>query len=78
MWQIGTFKPEECCQGRGFIFLHGVWGDNEVPCVITNIYNPCSLEEKKLQWEELVALRSKSNVSLWCVVGDFNSVRSTE
>ncbi|XP_057432092.1 uncharacterized protein LOC130724838 [Lotus japonicus] len=75
IWQQGAFVLENCHRGSSFISLRGVWGENSLSCVITNIYSPCSLKEKRIQWSEVVALRSTSPLLAWCVVGDFNSVR---
>jgi len=40
------------------------------------MYNFGSLSEKRLAWEEVREKRRMINTKVWCVVGDFNSIRS--
>ncbi|KAH1266507.1 Exocyst complex component SEC6 [Glycine max] len=60
--------------GNGFILLEGKWvKENKV--IITNVYAPCDLQRKRNQWEELLQLKSSYHDELWCILGDFNSIR---
>jgi len=43
--------------------------------VVVNIYNTGSMIEKKAIWEEVRVKRLIINTKVWCVVGDFNSIR---
>ncbi|XP_057444431.1 uncharacterized protein LOC130736645 [Lotus japonicus] len=78
LWLRGTFNLIRSYLGSGFICLQGVWGDGNLPYAIVNFYGSCTLQEKILQWGELTALRARLLSHLWCIVGDFNSVRSPE
>ncbi|XP_057443779.1 uncharacterized protein LOC130735927 [Lotus japonicus] len=61
---------------NGFIGLVGTWGDHD--CVVVNVYSPCSLEEKRQLWDELLTWKRQSSIACWCLLGDFNAVRSAE
>lgn len=41
-------------------------------------YSSCSLDNKRRMWDELVDWQTRSPVSAWCLVGDFNTVRIVE
>jgi len=43
-----------------------------------NVYCFGLLQEKKLVWEEIGAYRSTQLLKAWCVIGDFNFMRSRE
>jgi len=43
-----------------------------------NVYSPSVLREKKVLWEDISELRQRQNNKVWCVIGDFNSVRRQE
>ena len=43
---------------------------------MVNVCSPCNLEGKRRLWKELLDYKNSSNVSRWCIVGDFNSVRN--
>ena len=39
------------------------------------VYAPCDLQGKREQWEELLQLKTSNHDGLWCILGDFNSIR---
>ncbi|XP_057418110.1 uncharacterized protein LOC130712288 [Lotus japonicus] len=78
IWKRDTFHLLECVLGHGFIGLVGTWGDMSETSAIVNIYSSCRLEEKRAMWRELVEWKNRSPISLWCLGGDFNSVRAEE
>ena len=47
-----------------------------VQITIVNVYSFGSLKEKKLIWEEISVIRRNHNNRVWCVLGDFNSIRA--
>ncbi|GKU90763.1 hypothetical protein SLEP1_g4714 [Rubroshorea leprosula] len=53
----------------------GFWGQNKVPVYIVNVYSPCDIEGKRLLWEEIKKAVTTSRGN-WCVLGDFNAVKS--
>ncbi|PPD67790.1 hypothetical protein GOBAR_DD35330 [Gossypium barbadense] len=57
--------------------LQGKWLQAYFCCYITNVYAPCSMEEQKLLWGDLLQVVF-SNRGNWCIVGDFKKVRSVE
>ena len=61
--------------GRGFILLEGLWIKDNKRVSIINVYAPCDLQRKRQQWDEILQLKTASQACLWCVLGDFNSIR---
>ncbi|XP_020232360.1 uncharacterized protein LOC109812732 [Cajanus cajan] len=58
--------------------FHGVclrWGVNANRCVVVNVYSPCQLVDKRRLWEEIIMSKRGFGSCLWCIVGDFNTVR---
>jgi len=43
---------------------------------MVNVYATCSLNDKKILWEELSNINLASQEKVWCFCGDFNAVRS--
>ncbi|XP_068483401.1 uncharacterized protein [Phaseolus vulgaris] len=43
---------------------------------MVNIYAACTINDKKILWEELSTVKSASQEKVWCLCGDFNAVRS--
>ncbi|GKV47542.1 hypothetical protein SLEP1_g54439 [Rubroshorea leprosula] len=77
IWNSTVFKKKEVLEGDNFIGVFGVWGEEETPVFILNIYSPCQLTRKRALWEELYNL-IKSKKGCWCLTGDYNSVRRVE
>ncbi|KAL5137899.1 Transposon TX1 uncharacterized protein [Glycine soja] len=61
--------------GRGFIMLEGWWIKENKKVFTINVYAPCDLQGKRDQWEQLLQLKSSYQEGLWCILGDFNSIR---
>jgi len=76
MWRNSRFQLVNSFRGNSFSAVEGVWkGGGGVQVMIVNVYSPNSLREKKTLWEEIGEFRRRQNNRLWCVLGDFNSVR---
>ena len=74
IWNNESYEVDKRVVGNGFILLEGKWvKENKV--IITNVYAPCDLQRKRNQWEELLQLKSSYHDELWCILGDFNSIR---
>ena len=58
--------------------LEGLWLKEDKRVTIINVYAPCDLQRKREQWNDLLQLRSSHQAGLWCVLGDFNSIRHRE
>ena len=63
-------------KGNGFLANEDNWRDNNEVITLVNVYSPWDLEGKRRLWKELLDYKNSSNVSRWCIVGDFNSVRN--
>ena len=78
IWNNGSFAVDRRVLGRGFIMLKGLWLKEDKRVTIINVYAPCDLQRKREQWNDLLQLRSSHQAGLWCVLGDFNSIRHRE
>lgn len=59
-----------------FIYLENTWVPDEQKMSIVNIYLPCDMAQKRNLWEQIKQLRNSSFGRLWCILGDFSSVRN--
>jgi hypothetical protein len=64
--------------GEGFVGVCVDWGVLEKRCVVVNVYAKCDINAKRRLWENLLMSKQGFGNGLWCVVGDFNSVRRRE
>jgi len=64
--------------GLGFLGVKGIWNQGQIPCVICNVYSPCSLNEKRTFWKHIKQVKQQMGRDIWCIVGDFNAVRRRE
>ncbi|KAG4982806.1 hypothetical protein JHK87_027555 [Glycine soja] len=78
IWNNGSFLVDRRVLGRGFIMLESTWIKENKRVFIINVYAPCELQGKREQWAELLQLKSSYQEGLWCVLGDFNSIRHRE
>lgn len=75
IWSEQVFRLEKKCSGCGFIYLEGTWIANGVKVNIVNIYLPCEVGLKRNLWDQIRQLRNANLGGLWCILGDFNSIR---
>lgn len=76
MWNNNAFKLQNKVIGNGFIFLEGEWTKEAQQVKIISIYSPCDMHNKRILWESVRQLKASSQKGLWCVLGDFNSIRA--
>ncbi|KAF1864335.1 hypothetical protein Lal_00021991, partial [Lupinus albus] len=78
IWKKDVFQKIAHRNGKGFL---GVI-DNDLAsrelCYIINVYSPCNYKEKREVWLELGQWKNESSCNMWCIIGDFNSVKSSE
>ncbi|GKU86405.1 hypothetical protein SLEP1_g936 [Rubroshorea leprosula] len=77
VWDSKILKRKETLEGDNFIGVFGLWGSEEIPVFILNIYSSCHLASKRALWEELQDLINNRK-GLWCLAGDFIAVRRVE
>lgn len=75
IWNDQVYKVERRVTGRGFIFLEGVWTQAMQKLYIVNVYAPCDASSKRAFWEDVKLLKNSDPSGLWCILGDFNSIR---
>ncbi|GKV11959.1 hypothetical protein SLEP1_g23168 [Rubroshorea leprosula] len=77
IWSSKVFKKKNVLEGRNYIGVYGLWGEEETPVYILNIYSSCLLTDKRALWEELQMMITTCRGN-WCLMGDFNAVRNTK
>ena len=78
LWNENSFRLDRKTSGQGFIFLEGIWVPDGQKVSIINIYAPCNMTQKRNLWEQIKQLRDSGLGVLWCILGDFNSIRRPE
>ncbi|KAI5439123.1 hypothetical protein KIW84_024770 [Lathyrus oleraceus] len=73
LWKKTSFDLVSSFVGEGFLGIHVLWSG--INLFLVNVYSSCFLEKKKEFWGRLVEFKSKFLEGLWCVGGDFNTVR---
>ncbi|GKV45963.1 hypothetical protein SLEP1_g52987 [Rubroshorea leprosula] len=77
VWNSKTLRLVKVWEGENFIGIQGRWVAEDVCVNIINIYSPCQLAGKRSLWGELKDLVLQTR-GLWCLVGDFNTVKNVE
>lgn len=72
IWNKDFFKAVNVITHRSFIMLQGVI-NNVFTCTLINIYAPNDVANRRILWEELLALKINSSIP-WCIGGDFNEI----
>lgn len=71
--------PSDLLGRRAWFSLHpSRWVEWDEIIKIVNVYSPCVLIDKRTLWEELNLLKGRVSDGLWCVIGNFNSIRSQD
>ncbi|KAI5398482.1 hypothetical protein KIW84_064028 [Lathyrus oleraceus] len=73
LWKKNSFALVASFVGEGFLGIHVLWSG--INLFLVNVYSSCFIEKKRVFWARLVEFKSKFPEGLWCVGGDFNTVR---
>ncbi|KAK2356246.1 hypothetical protein QL285_093594 [Trifolium repens] len=78
LWNKEKFSIIFSFSGEGFIgvFLNII--EEQRSCFVLNVYAKCDFNAKKKMWDCILMSKRGFRGDLWCVVGDFNSVREVE
>ena len=71
-----SFLSERKVTGNGFIMRVGQWLKEAQQVHIVNIYSPCDIQSKRVLWDSVLQLKNLNPGGLWCILGDFNSIRT--
>jgi len=55
----------------------GEWIREEQQVNIVTVYSPCDIHNKRLLWDTVRQLKAALE-GLWCILGDFNSIRDPD
>ena len=75
LWGENSFRLQRKISGPGFILLTGEWVQEAQLVTIVTIYSPCDINRKRILWDSVKQLRQALVGGLWCILGDFNSIR---
>lgn len=75
IWSEKSFALERKVIGNDFIMLVGKWIKEAQQVFIVNIYSPCDIQSKRMLWDSVKQLKTPTPGGLWCILGDFNSIR---
>jgi hypothetical protein len=64
--------------GEGFLGVCLDWGVIPQRIFLINIYSKCDLSAKRVLWSDILSLKRNHVGGEWCILGDFNSVRSIQ
>ena len=76
LWSEQSFRMERKISDHDFIYLEGMWVPDGQKMSIVSIYSAYNMAQKRNLWEQIRQLRNSSFGGLWCILGDFNSVRN--
>lgn len=73
LWRTDFFKVESTLCDKNWIAITGEIRSIGFGCTLINIYNPCTIAEREVVWQNIRAFQSASNLSC-LIIGDFNEV----
>ncbi|KAK8628020.1 hypothetical protein V6N13_063732 [Hibiscus sabdariffa] len=68
---------EESFIGGSFVWLYGRWTQEAWSCGVLGMYAPCNVEGQCALWNDIRRI-VQAGRHPWCIVGDFNVVRTVE
>lgn len=74
-WRKDCFNAVSAFAGRGFLCVEGFWKGCSQTLSIINVYAPQDDSDKRKLWLDICSYLSNSS-KLFCLMGDFNSVRN--
>ncbi|KAK2413305.1 hypothetical protein QL285_036031 [Trifolium repens] len=78
LWNIEKFSVIYSFSGEGFVGVFFNIIEEQRGCFVLNVYAKCDVQAKRSMWECILMSKRGFGGDLWCVVGDFNSVRVVE
>jgi hypothetical protein len=60
------------------LIIQGKFYKDDLAFCLANVYAPCDARGRSLLWRELDAKLLQIPLSVWCVLGDFNVIRSRD
>ena len=78
LWSDKSFRLQRKIIGNGFILMVGEWIQEAQMITLVTIYSPCDIHNKRILWDSVKQLRQSMEGGLWCIMGDFNSIRGPD
>jgi exonuclease III len=64
--------------GEGFVGVCLDIVNESRKCFVINVYSKCNIRDKRRMWGDILMSKRGFGEGLWCVCGDFNSVRESQ
>ncbi|KAK8538856.1 hypothetical protein V6N12_034563 [Hibiscus sabdariffa] len=77
VWGRGCFTMKESYIGGSFVWLSGRWVQEAWSCEMLGLYAPCNAEGHVTLWNDIRRILQAGGRP-WCIIGDFNVVRTIE
>ena len=78
LWSEKSFRLQRKVIGSGFILMVGKWIKEAQQINIVTIYSPCDIHNKRVLWDSVKQLKDSLSGGLWCILGDFNSIKDPD
>lgn len=78
IWCKFRGKPVFSFVGSSFLGVCLEWGVSISRCYLVNVYSGCALRDKRAMWTDLQRAKRSFGGDIWCVLGYFNSVLSSD
>lgn len=76
-WDKSLFKMSRHIVTNNWILFQGLTQQTNQQFICINVYAPQSTTDKTLLWDQISSLVSTNMDTALCILGDFNSVRSS-
>ena len=73
VWDSNFLKKEEVIKKERWICVKGFIREVDLVCVIGVVYDPHSINERRIMWNELLEERNRFRVP-FILIGDFNEI----
>lgn len=78
MWDTSVVDVFMTLNLSNALIVKGTFMKNNVDFILANVYVSCDNRGRQLLWNVLSILIQRHSTDAWCVLGDFNVVRSCE
>lgn len=78
VWNPSIFQKVSSWHTKVLLVLNGYLIEDGKNCTIINVYSPNSPALRSELWDQLASMVDQLHDSYLCIIGDFNTIRSTQ
>ncbi|KAL8510739.1 hypothetical protein ACS0TY_017524 [Phlomoides rotata] len=78
IWNKNVFSKTSSWYSRDLLVVNGRWREDGGEMVIINVYAPCVTTENEQLWDTIKLVIEQNKEARICVVGYFNSIRTSD